>query len=192
MKKYNQLKDFTIRDNGELSILCLKNAISNFQSLSDWLRVLPYGRTSSRTDLTQLFKENKGTCSSKHGLFKSIAIENAYSEFKLLIGIYKMNRSNTPGILDALVSSGLEYIPEAHSYIRWGSKTIDLTNLNSSFENIKLDVINELEIEPSQIGQFKVDYHKQFIKNWISDNQLNIEFEEVWKLRELCISNLSL
>jgi hypothetical protein len=163
----------------------------DFESLSQWLRYLPYGRTTSRTDLTQLFTENKGTCSSKHGLFKSVAMENNYPDFKLMIGLYKMNFQNTPGIKSALENTGLEYLPEAHSYIRWRNETLDLTNAESSFENIKSGILEELEIEPSQIGQFKVDYHKQYLRDWISNQEIELDFDTLWNVRELCIFNLS-
>ncbi len=191
MKKSKPLIHYAITSNGVLSDYCLSHNIIDFESLSQWLRHLPYGRTTCRKDLTQLFRENRGTCSSKHGLFKSVAMENNYPDFKLMIGLYKMNSRNTAGIKGALVNTGLEYIPEAHSYIRWKNVTLDLTNANSSFENIKSDIIEELEIEPSQIGQFKVHYHKQYLKDWISNQEIELDFDTVWNLRERCISNLS-
>jgi len=180
-----------IQDNGTLSQLCLQRGISNFQELANFLRYLPYGRTTSRTNATQLFTENKGTCSSKHGLFKSVAIENNFQEFKLIIGLFKMNNKNTPGIKDALTKFTLDFMPEAHTYIRIGEETLDLTNITSSFENIKSDIIEELEIQPSQIGAFKVDYHKRFLKKWIANEGIPYDFDTVWELRENCISNLS-
>jgi len=187
-----KMKEYTISHDGHLSNYCLDNDITDLNKLAFWLRHLPYGRTKSRTDLTQLFTENKGTCSSKHGLFKSVAIENNYSEFKLIMGIFEMNSLNTPGIRDALVSSTVSYIPEAHSYIRFKNETLDLTNADSSFDNFKSDLLQEIEIQPNQIGQFKVEYHKQYLKDWIDHENIDIEFDKLWMLREKCIYNLSL
>ena len=191
MKKYSKLSEFEIEPVGELSQLCLQAKLSNFQLLCGWLENLPYGRTTSRTNLSQLFTENRGTCSSKHGLFKTVALENGYDGFKLIIGIYKMNSQNTPGIGNVISNNQLDYIPEAHSYIRYNDTTIDLTNTTSSFDRIESDVLEELEIEPNQIGQFKVDFHQSFLQEWIAKEKIHLAFDVIWKLREQCIANLS-
>jgi len=39
-------------------------------------------------------------------------------------------------------------------------------------------------------GKYKVDYHKKYIKEWISENSLSVTFDEIWSIREKCIKNL--
>lgn len=187
----NLLSNFIIRTGNPISDLCLSFNLTDFYKLSEWLTKLPYGRTSSRTDLTLLFSENRGTCSSKHGLFKTVALENDYKEFDLIICIYKMHEYNTPGIGSYIQDAGLKFIPEAHAYIRSNDLTIDLTSSHSDFERIKADVLDEIVILPKQIGTFKVDYHQEYLKKWIKENNISLTLNEVWKIREMCISNLS-
>jgi hypothetical protein len=38
---------------------------------------------------------------------------------------------------------------------------------------------------------FKEAYHKKFIKNWIVKDDLPLNFDQIWELRETCILNLS-
>ena len=51
--------------------------------------------------------------------------------------------------------------------------------------------LEEIEIEPSQVVDFKVDYHKQYLKQWCKKESIDMPFDMVWNLREQCIQNLS-
>ena len=82
-------------------------------------------------------------------------------------------------------------MPEAHCYLKIDVEPFDATNAVSDFYQIKKDLIEEMEIEPWQIGSFKVEYHKCFLKNWISCNSVGIPFDQLWSIREKCIENLS-
>jgi hypothetical protein len=69
---------------------------------------------------------------------------------------------------------------------------LDLTSKDADFGKIKTDLIEEITIEPYQVGDFKVNYHKEYLKNWLNENGLSHTFEELWEIREKCIENLSL
>lgn len=60
----------------------------------------------------------------------------------------------------------------------------------SNFEKIKDDVIEEIEINADDVGEFKVELHKNYLKNWIEKENLKLNFEEIWKQREKCIRKL--
>lgn len=162
----------------------------NFDALLEKVKHIPYGRNSNRTDFSLVLSENKGTCSSKHALLKDFADKNNISNVDLIIGIYKMNENNTK-IGSILSEHGIEYIPEAHCYLKINGKVVDATNPFSNFNNIKDSLLEEITIEPNQVGDFKVDYHKKFLKEWIFKNNINFSFEEIWEIREQCINNLS-
>jgi hypothetical protein len=83
----------------------------------------------------------------------------------------------------------LDYIPEAHNYLKINNQIFDCTTSHSSEINFKNDLIQEIEIQPEQVIQFKIDYHQNFLKNWCQENNQN--FDEIWKIREECISALS-
>ncbi|WP_299254095.1 hypothetical protein [uncultured Aquimarina sp.] len=183
--------DFKINSEDRLSKVILEKGITSWFELINYMKNIPYGRNFNRTDASLVVTENRGTCSSKHALLKRIANLNEVQEIELIIGIYKMNHTNTPKIGNALLDNDLKYIPEAHCYLRYNDETIDVTSHSSDFEKIKNDVLIEKSIQPDQVGDYKVKYHQDFIKEWIISEKLNFSFSEIWKIREQCIRNLS-
>lgn len=163
----------------------------NFEELIEKVKNIPYGRNSNRTDFSLVISENKGTCSSKHAFLKDFAVKNNIANVKLFIGIFKMNESNTPKIFPLLTRNNLNFIPEAHCYLKINETPLDVTTLESFYDKIKEDIVEEVSIEPNQVADFKVEYHQNFLKNWIIENQIPFTFEEIWNIREKCIQKLS-
>ncbi len=145
-----------------LSKLAIQEGIEDLASLIQFTQQLPYGRNKNRADLNLVLAEKKGTCSSKHAFIKKIAEENSWTDIELLIGIYKMNHLNTPKIGSTLTDNGFDFIPEAHCYLKIGNQRIDITNVNSSFENVKNDILEEHQINSTQVNTFKVEIHQNF------------------------------
>ena len=162
----------------------------NFENLIETVKNIPYGRNANREDFSLLITENKGTCSSKHAFLKDYASKNNIKNVSLFIGIYKMNEKNTKiGLI--LKDNNLEYLPEAHCYLKVNGNVMDVTSKESNFENLKNDILEEIEIKAHQVSEFKIKYHQDFIKKWIINNQINYKFEDIWKIREQCIAKLS-
>lgn len=170
--------------------LALSKGMTTWPALVDGIRALPYGRNSSRTDLSLVFKEGRGTCSSKHALLKQLADLNDIPNVELVLAMYKMNDRNTPGIQLSILTTELDYIPEAHCFLRVEGKGIDITTPKSSLERIASDILSETFIQPDQVGQYKIELHQQFLKDWIEAENIPLSFEEVWRIRERCIGNL--
>ena len=65
--------------------------------------------------------------------------------------------------------------------------------LTFSFNHIALSVkdVDQSVIFYQQVFQFKVDYHKDFLKNWILKEKCHLSFDQVWSIREKCIENMS-
>lgn len=162
----------------------------NFENLIETVKNIPYGRNANREDFSLVITENKGTCSSKHAFLKDYASKNNIKNVSLFIGIYKMNEKNTK-IGSILKDNNLEYLPEAHCYLKVNGNVMDVTSKESNFENLKNDILEEIEIKAHQVSEFKIKYHKDYIKKWIINNQINYKFEEIWKIREQCIAKLS-
>ncbi len=184
--------DYILNSNDQLTLLLKHKGVSTWNELTRYIKYLPYGRHTNRTDLSLVIKEQKGTCSSKHALLKHIANLNVMPDVKLILGIYKMNASNTPKIGDVLNENKISFIPEAHCYLKINKQCFDYTSSHSNFNRIKNDLLLEIEIEPHQVAKFKVDYHRTFIKRWIIEHEISFSFDEIWKLREQCIKNLSI
>ena len=163
----------------------------NFETLIEKVKNIPYGRNANRYDFSLVLSENKGTCSSKHAFLKDFADNNGIENVKLYIGIFKMNEVNTPKLGDLLSNNKIEYIPEAHCYLKINQVPVDVTTVDSFYDKIKYDIVEEIEITPNQVSDFKVTYHKAFLKNWIKETNQNNTFEEIWEIREQCISKLS-
>lgn len=164
----------------------------NFEELIDKVKNLPYGRNANRYNFSLVLSENKGTCSSKHAFLKDFADKNEIENVKLYIGIFKMNEVNTPKLGDLLSRNNIKYIPEAHCYLKINQIPVDATTSDSFYDKIKQDIMEEIEIIPNQVSDFKVEYHKAFLKKWITKTNQNNTFEEIWEIREQCIEKLSL
>jgi hypothetical protein len=163
----------------------------NFETLIEKVKNIPYGRNANRYDFSLVLSENKGTCSSKHAFLKDFADNNGIENVKLYIGIFKMNETNTPKLGNLLSNNNIDYIPEAHCYLKINQVPIDVTSVDSFYDKIKQDIIEEIEISPNQVSDFKVAYRKAFLKKWINETNQNNIFEEIWDIREQCILKLS-
>lgn len=184
-------KNVTLNSIDPLTRLLIEKDIQYWDKFVEYLRDIPYGRNSDRTKFSLIITENKGTCSSKHALAKEIADLNSIENIKLILAIYKMNESNTPGIGTYISNNQLDYIPEAHCYLNINGQRIDLTNPDSDIIRIKNDILSETEINPDQVGQYKVKYHMHYIQSWIVDHKIKLSFDKVWAIRESCIASLS-
>jgi hypothetical protein len=184
--------DFTIHNKGSVSSRFLQQNIHSFVQAADFIKRLPYKRNANKNDLLTVFDDGHGTCSTKHAILKQLASENNKEDLVLMLGIFKMNGSNTPKIASTLEKHQLDYIPEAHNYFRHRNHILDFTFPHSSGNNFEQDLLEETIISIDQITDFKVAHHQHFLKKWLSENkQLPYSFEEIWKIREECIQQLS-
>jgi len=165
--------------------------LENFVDLIEKVKNTPYGRNANRYDFSLVIKENKGTCSSKHAFLKDFADKNSISNVKLFIGIFKMDEVNTSKIFPLLSENKISFIPEAHCYLKINGIPVDATTSESFYEKIKNDILEEIEIQPEQVSDFKVDYHKKYLQNWIKETNQTQTFDEIWHIREQCIEKLS-
>lgn len=185
--------NFEIKSNLPISRLFLERGITTFIDACDYVKNLSYGRNENKQDLTTVFSENMGTCSTKHALLRQLAIENNVDEVRLILGLFKMTKANTPEVAINLTEYCLDYIPEAHNYLKVNGEIIDCTKHNSSKKGFIDDLLCEIEIEPNQISEFKLNYHQTILRDWLLDNlDKKMNFDELWRIREKCISDLSL
>ncbi len=193
LTSFGDLPDFAIKTNGPISRAFSKLKIQRFYGVINYVKNIPYGRNSSKTDLLTVLTENKGTCSSKHALIKVLLDEHEVNSIHLILGTYQMKEENTKGVGAVLEGTGLDYIPEAHNYLLYRGNRYDFTFPGTSKTSPFPYLMEEIRISPEQIDCFKVDYHKKFLGNWIKNNNLDSEFdvEKVWRLREACIHALS-
>ncbi len=184
--------NFKIHSNSEISQLFLKNHCSDFHSASEFVRNLPYRRNLNKDNLNTVFIDECGTCSTKHALLKTLAEDNNQPDFKLILGIFRMNGNNTPKIKPVLEAYNVDCIPEAHNYLKFNNQILDFTKKHSSEIDFIDDLLEETEIQPHQISQFKIEFHKNYLRKWLAENpRIQYPLEELWKIREQCIEALS-
>lgn len=184
--------NFDIKPTGQISKEFLDRNILTFEQAALFVKQLPYGRNADKKNLVSIFSDNCGTCSTKHALVKSLADENNFERIKLVVGLFRMDENNTPKISATLKKNMLEFIPEAHCYLKFEDIILDLTKVNSNPSDFLNDLIEEVEISPNQITDYKVNYHKNYLTSWLDTNkQLPYTLNEIWKIREQCIQDLS-
>lgn len=185
------MKNYNLNAQDALTQLVKRKSINTWVALVNYVQQIPYGRTSSRHDLSLVVTENVGSCSSKHAILKSIADANKIPHVALVLGMYKMDANNTPKIGTTLQDSGLSYIPEAHCYLKVEGVPMDVTTISSNFKTIKDAILTEVEIQPEQVITFKIEFHKNYLKQWLKDEGVDMDFKTLWDIREACITKLS-
>jgi hypothetical protein len=176
-----------------VSTAFLKLATSDLRAAGQQVCELPYGRNSSPDDPLTVLTEQRGTCSTKHALLRRLAIEQRI-DLVLMLGIYEMNERNTPGVGAVLQRHRLKALPEAHCYLRFGNKRIDVTRQRASDLEPISYFLHEEEIAPNQITLYKIGVHKTFLQHWMAEGRGEGEMTlaSTWAIREECIAALSL
>lgn len=181
--------DFDLQAAGQISKEFLNRNIRTFQQAVSFVRRLPYGRNTDKNDPIALFSDHCGTCSTKHALLKRLAEEHHFKKIALMVGLFKMNKENTPEISATLSKNGLAYIPEAHCYLKYDHSILDVTKANAI--DFSDDLLEEIEILPNQITDYKVAYHQKYLVAWLEKNlQINLTLHDIWTIREQCIEDL--
>lgn len=183
--------NFKIKSERPLSKACLDIGLIDFDSICNYIQSIPYGRNTDQCNYHSILKENKGTCSTKHAFLKQVAVEQNASHIQFCLGIYKMQEANTKGIGNILSKYKLNYIPEAHTYLKFNNEVLDFTNCVESKTSFIDYLFFEEQILPEHIGKYKIDRHKNFIKTWMIKEKKIYTFEELWLIREACITQLS-
>ena len=183
--------NFKLDKSKPLSKLCINEGFNDFKSISNYFKSLPYGRNSDKSNMKLVLSEKKGTCATKHAFLKELALENNQDTIKLYVGVYRMNDDNTSGVKPILTKYRLNYLPQAHTYLKINGELFDMTRSEISETNFMDDLIFEEEISPDQVVDYKRELHQNFLKEWINKENINYTFDEIWAIREEGIEILS-
>jgi hypothetical protein len=180
------LPDFALDAGRPLGRECVALGLGRYRDAACHVRSLPYGRNSDRSDWRLVLKEGRGTYSTKHALLAELARENG-RRVALVLGIYELSEGNTPGVGTIPKSHGLPCVPEAHCYLAHEGARVDLTREREDAGQID-GFLHEEEIEARQIGEYKVEAHRGFVRLWAAERELDPE--HFWRVREECIAAL--
>ncbi len=192
MQSWPALPDIPLQPGGQTAADFIARGITDFRAAGRYLHHLPYGRNADRSDFRLVLPEGRGTCSTKHALLAALAREQDLPVV-LTLGIYEMHERNTPGVGVVLDRYGLQYLPEAHCYLRHEGTRIDITRSGAEPTDPIDRFLHEEAIVPAQIGDYKVQLHQRFLRSWIANTDVvsGRSFAEVWKIREEGIAALA-
>lgn len=184
--------NFSITDTDPIAVAFQQRGIDDFCNALHYVRHLPYGRNPDKTRLLSVLEEGQGTCSTKHALLWQLARIHGQDQVRLCMGIFRMHGGNTPAVSTTLAKYGLPYIPEAHNYLKINGERVDCTQKHSSPADFMPDLLEETEILPEQITDYKVAYHRQYLERWLQEHpEIAYSLDALWEIREQCIRDLS-
>ena len=182
------LPDFMIEAEGPFSEAFRQLKVHSFSEACQWVKDVPYARNSNREDLLLVLRENRGTCSSKHGLLTALAEENACQDIELIAGFFLMSPETHPKLTDFFADKPYSAIPECHCYLRIKGERFDFTGTDDLQTRVAGRFLREQRIEPQQVGKWKPKIHWEYLNSWLKRNpQISLTTDELWADRESCI-----
>jgi hypothetical protein len=186
MDKLTVFPDNPISGSGLISKTFLKLDIRSFRKACRYVQRLPYGYNSDKDDLLILFKENLGTCTTKHAVIGTLAIELGLPIEKN-IGIYRMTEKIVTGTDALLKKYDLPYIPMLHCFLVYDRYRVDLTEGNRNGKNCAIDEFLHTEkVIPNISGKDEYLLYRKALKEKILalEELQGVEIKRVLQARE--------
>ncbi len=180
------LPEFSLCARGPAGKAFIGRGLRTYRSAALHVHCLPYGRPTAGSGGLAVLLCGRGTCSGKHALLAELAAEHEVT-VELWLGIYLMSGGNTPGVGEVLRAHGLDAIPEAHCYLRWGKTVVDLTHPGAPTSPFPC-IHHEERIRPDQAGEYKRSVHREHLSRWAALRGLTLD--DAWQIRQLCIRAL--
>jgi hypothetical protein len=189
----NSLKSFVtclINNHGSLSQEFLALGCLHWEEALCYVKKIPYARNSDGNNFHLVLEEQRGTCSTKHALLAALAKEQHFP-LQLMMGLMEMTAEKFPLLAPMLKKYNLSAVVETHCYLRYQGQRIDVTFPGKTTYPVASDFLKEWTITSQDIGDKKVSLHQKEMKLWIADKKIPYTFEEMWKIREESIDQLS-
>jgi hypothetical protein len=138
MDKLTVFPDLPLSNVGIVSSEFLGLGINRFVDACRYVHELPYGYNTNRDDLMILFKENMGTCTTKHAVIAALAKE-LHLAIEKNIGIYAMTEEIVTGTNAILAKYNLPYVPMVHCFLVYDKYRVDLSEGNNNGKNCPID-----------------------------------------------------
>jgi len=186
MDSYDKLPDAPIKPVGEFSKKFLELGIKSFKEACDYVHNIDYGYNTNPDDKMIFFKENMGTCTTKHAVIAGLAEELNIPLHKH-VGIYKLTEeisTNTNGILKKY---NIPYVPMAHCFLVYKDFRFDLTEGNCNGKNTTIkNFIHEEEVDPFISRKDEYLLYKRVLKEQVlpSKEMEGIKEKTLLKARE--------
>jgi hypothetical protein len=174
MDTISVLPDKKISQAGVISEAFLSLGVDTFIHACDHVHRMPYGYNSDRDDLMILFKEEKGTCTTKHAVIGTLAVELDLPVFKA-IAVYAMTESIVTGTDTILEKYRLPYVPMVHCFLAYEDRRVDLTEGNHNGKNRSIeDFLYTEKVVPNISGKDEyLLYRKALTDSILTRDELN-------------------
>jgi len=138
MKIWEHFPNRSLLSGKPISDIFIERDIHNFHDACQYVHNLPYGYNSDRDDLLILFRENFGSCTTKHAVIATLAQELCLPIQKAMV-IYAMTERLVTGTQSILARYNLPYIPMIHCLLLYADYRVDLTQGNQNGKNHPID-----------------------------------------------------
>ncbi len=167
MDSYEKLPDKEITPSGKISKKFLELNITSFKDACYYVHNLDYGYNSNYDDEMILFKEKKGTCTSKHAIIAGLARELNIPLYKHVC-VYKFTEEITTGVNEILKKYDIPYVPMTHCFLEYKQNRFDITegNNNGKKKNIDEYIISE-RVDPFISGKDEYLLYKRVLKEYV-------------------------
>jgi len=186
MDKLTVFPDKPLSNAGIISSKFLSLGIKSFNQACRYVQELPYGYNSNRNDLMILFKEKKGTCTTKHAVIATLAKELNLSIEKS-IGIYTMTEEIVTGTDEILKERHLPYVPMIHCFLVYGQYRVDLSEGNNNGKNRSIEeFLYTQRVEPNLSEKAEYLLYRKALKDSILNRKemKGVEIAQILRARE--------
>ncbi|MFW9923209.1 MAG: hypothetical protein ACFFDW_07995 [Candidatus Thorarchaeota archaeon] len=192
MDSLDKLPDKEISSQKELSKKFLSLGINRFKEACLYVHNLSYGYNSDLDDKMILFKENKGSCTTKHGVIAGLAEELAIPLYKK-VGIYKLTEEITKNADTILIKYEIPFVPMIHCFLVYDKYRFDLTEGNNNGKKTSIEeFIHEEKVVPFINQKDEYLIFKKILREKIltSKEMMGKEEKTILKAREEAIKLL--
>ena len=167
MDSYEKLPNKEITPSGEISKKFIELKITSFKDACDYIHSLDYGYNTNYDDEMILFKQKKGTCTSKHAIIAGLARELNIPLYKHVC-VYKFTEEITTGADEILNKYDIPYVPMVHCFLVYGQYRFDLTEGNNNGKKKPIDeYIFSERVDPFISGKDEYILYKRILKEYV-------------------------
>ncbi len=186
MDSYDKLPDVDIKPVGKLSKKFLELGIKSFREACEYVHHSEYGYNTNVDDKMIFFKENMGTCTTKHAVIAGLAEELNIPLHKH-VGVYKFTEEISTGANEILNKYNLPYVPMAHCFLVYNIYRFDLTEGNCNGKNTSIEeFIYTEKVDPFISRKDEYLLYKKALKEYVlsSKEMEGIAERTILKARE--------
>ncbi len=186
MDSHDILPDAIITESGQISSKFLELGVVSFKDACHHVHSMPYGYNKEKDKPLILFEDNKGSCTTKHGVIALLAEELGVN-LKKRLGIYQMTEEIVSGTQEIIEKYQIPYIPMVHCFLTFNQYRFDLTEGNANGKKQHIDTfLTTLQIPPFISLKAEYKWYRDYVENSVMNlpEMKNISLKSILKARQ--------